>query len=330
MLKRFCHLICATAFALALAAPVQAQTKYNLTLSGASPEGLWSLLGAGTNAAIAAAYPGSTVTYQTSGGGLANIGIVSSGGAELGIVHNIELAVAVAGKPPFKQPIKSLRAIAYLYNWAPMQMILTKSFAEEYGISSMEDLAAKKPPIRIAVNQRGNMVQEMNKQILAAYGISYEDVESWGGQIVYSPGAEQANLMSDRRIDMIGNGVFVPYRYFVQISKARDLVMLPLNEDVIKRVAAETGADPYTIKAGGYEWLDKDVRTVALGAILVADARMSEEDAYNITKALVEGVDKIRGVHKAMSGLTPELMASQNVIPYHDGALRYFKEAGLK
>ena len=54
------------------AAPVAAQ-KYNLTLSGASPGGLWSRIGGGIDAAIAKAYPGSTVSYQTSSGGLANI-----------------------------------------------------------------------------------------------------------------------------------------------------------------------------------------------------------------------------------------------------------------
>lgn len=56
--------------AMALAMPAAAQ-KYNLTLAGASPGGLWSTIGAGIDASIAAAYPGSTVTYQTSSGGLA-------------------------------------------------------------------------------------------------------------------------------------------------------------------------------------------------------------------------------------------------------------------
>ena len=63
-----------------------AQTSYNLTLTGASPGGLWSLLGAGINAAVVSRHPGSVVTYQTSGGGLANVMLVSGGRAELGIV----------------------------------------------------------------------------------------------------------------------------------------------------------------------------------------------------------------------------------------------------
>jgi len=322
--------IASFAIALCVAAPAGAASKYTLTLTGASPQGLWSLLGAGINAAISTEYPGSTVTYQTSGGGLANIPIVLSGRAQIGIAHNIELKAAVQGSGPFKRSIKGLTAIAYLYNWAPMQFIVTKAFADEHKIKSIEDIKKNKAPVRIAVNQRGNMVQSMNRQILAAYGISYENIRSWGGRVVYSPGREQGNLMSNRRIDMIGNGVFVPYRYFVQVSKTRDVIILPLRGDVIKKVAAATGADPYTIKAGGYPWQKTDIRTVALGAVLFASSKMKEADAYNLTKALVKNAGKISGVHKAMKKLTAKLMASQNSVPYHPGALKYYKEAGLK
>ena len=136
--------------------------------------------------------------------------------------------------------------------------------------------------------------------------------------------------MSDRRVDLIGNGVFVPSKYFIRVSKSRDLVIFPLRSDVIKKVAAETGADPYVIKAGGYPWQPNAINTVALGAVLFTSDAMKEKDAYNLTKAMVENVGKIQGVHKAMRSLTPKLMASQTSIPYHAGALRLFKEKGLK
>ena len=59
----------------AMATPLAAQP-YNLTIAGYSPGGLISTIGAGMDAALAAAYPGSTVTYQTGSGGLANAMLV--------------------------------------------------------------------------------------------------------------------------------------------------------------------------------------------------------------------------------------------------------------
>ena len=231
----------------------EAQTSYNLSLTGASPGGLWSLLGAGINAAVATRHPGSVVTYQTSGGGLANVALVSGGRAELGIAHDVELKVAVEGSAPFRQPVTNLRAIAYLYDWAPMQFVITRSFADRYGIETMRDLVTTEAPIRIGVNTRGNMVQELNRQILAAYGVTYDDVESWGGQIVFAASNEMANLMANRRIDMSGNGLFAPNSTIHQSSNAVDVTMLPLDEDVIERVSMLTGARAYTISAGVYE-----------------------------------------------------------------------------
>ncbi len=328
-MKKIPLLAIASIVAVGLAGPATAQSKYNLTLSGASPKGLWSLLGAGIDSALATAHPGSTVTYQTSGGGLANVMLVSTGKANLGIVHNIELKVAKAGAAPFKAPVTNLRVIAYMYNWAPMQLVMSKAFASKHGIESVADLKAKKAPVRFAVNQRGNMVQEVNKQILAAYGITYEDIGSWGGQVVYAASKEMTSLMSDRRIDMLGNGVFAPHKSILAAAKSQDVVMLPLTEVAIEKVAAATGAEPYLVKAGSYDWLSADVPTIALGAVLVASDAMSEEDAYNLTKALIDNIAKVQGVHRSMKALSLELMASEQVIPHHPGAARAYKEAGL-
>ncbi len=54
----------AAAFAVLLGGSAEAQT-YQVTLAGASPGGLWSTIGTGFDKALAKAYPGSTVTYQT-------------------------------------------------------------------------------------------------------------------------------------------------------------------------------------------------------------------------------------------------------------------------
>lgn len=300
-----------------------------VTLTGASPGGLWSMLGTGINNAVRASHPDAVVTYQTSGGGLANVGILASGKADIGIVHNIELKAAVDGTGPFKSPVKGLRAIAVMYNWAPMQMVVTKAFLEKHGVKSFKDIVAKKAPLVIAVNQRGNMVEAVNREILEAYGISYKTLESWGGHVVYAPGGEMANLFLSRRIDMGGNGVFVPYGFFTQVAQNMDLDILPLDEDVIKKVSEKTGAEPYVIKAGGYKWLDHPVPTVALAAVLVTTDKMSDEEAYQLTKSLIKNVDRVREVHKSMHALDLPLMASLKVVPYHPGAVRAYKEAGV-
>jgi TRAP transporter TAXI family solute receptor len=322
-------MIAAVLAALSGASPALAKS-YNLTVAGASPGGLWSLLGAGVDKALKAGFPGSTATYQTSGGGLANIGLLDKGSVELGIVHDQELALAIAGKPPFKSPVKSMRVISFLYTWAPMHVMVTKDFADKHGIETFEDLAAKKVPARYVVNKRGNISSPVAIEMLEAIGASPENIEKWGGSLVYAASKEQTGLIQDRRIDVVVNSLFVKHRSIMQAAQAVDLKLLPVSQAVIDKVNAATGSTNFTIPGGVYDFGPKDTPTLTLSAVLAVNASMSDEDAYNIAKALYENSGEIAGVHKAMSQLTTKVMASDSVAPFHPGALKYLKEAGLK
>jgi len=320
----------ALAIGAAISLPAIAQTPvYQLTLAGASPGGLWSSLGIGVDRAMKAAFPGSTVTYQTSGGGIANVLLLEQKKVPLGIVHNMELRMAQDGEPPFKSKIQDLRVIAYLYNWAPVQLLMTKEFADKHGIRTFEDIAKKKPPLRVATNRRGNIVQEVVDRMFRASGVTAQDIEKWGGAVVYAASQEQSDLIRNRRIDAVFNSLFVGQRSILEIAQAVPVVMLPVGEDTIRKVAQESGVDRFVIPAKSYEWQPEAAPTVSLGAMLVANKDMSDQDAYNIAKALVENIKDVQAVHPAMKALTPKFLTQQSVGAYHPGAAKYFKEKGL-
>ena len=306
-----------------------AQAPYKLTLSGASPSGLWTILGVGIDGAVKTAFPGSTVTYQTSGGGLANIGIVDQGKAELGLAHDAELRLALEGAAPFTRPVTSLRAIALMYDWAPMQMVMSKAFADKHGIRTFDDIAVKKPPLRVALNKRGNITEHVAVRMFAAIGVSLADIEKWGGHVVYAASNEQGDLMKDGRIDMFANGVFVRTSFIVQAGDAVPSVLLPVSEGTVQKVVKELSVRPFVVKGGSYAWQPQDVPTVALSAILFASEKMPDAVAYDLAKALATNIDKFKTAHSTFKDITPQFLASQQVIPYHPGAAKYYREAGL-
>lgn len=302
---------------------------YRMTLSGASPSGLWTMIGVGIDGAIKDRFPGSSVTYQTSGGGLANVALIDQGKVELGIAHDAELQIANLGAKPFAKPVTGLRAIALLYNWAPMQMVITKAFAEKYGIHSFDDLAAKKPPLRIALNKRGNITEHVAIEMFKAIGVTVDDIKKWGGDVIYAASDEQGDLMKDKRIDMFANGVFVRTSFIVQAGDAVELLLLPVSERVINTVSQELKIAPFIVKAGSYPWQPGDVPTVALGAVLIVSSKMEDKVAHDLAEALHKHIDKLQGAHSSLKAITPEFLASQKVIPYHKGAEAYYREAGL-
>lgn len=304
--------------------------KYNLTMCGASPGGLWSLLGAGVDAAMKAANPGSTVTYQTSGGGFANVGLIMRKNCQMGLVHDAEARLAMQGKPPFKAKVDGLRAVAVMYTWAPMQLIVSKAFAEKHGLKSLEDIAAKKAPIRVMLNRRGNVASEVGMSMLDTAGATRKAIEGWGGKVIFAASRQQGELMADRRADAILNSLFVGHRSLVQVGRAVDVVLLPVGAKTRQAVESEWGIEDYTIRAGAYSWAPKATPTVTLTALLFVRADADDKMVYDLTKALVTQVAKVRGVHKAMKPLTAKLMGSNKALPYHPAALRYYKEAGLR
>lgn len=319
----------ATVAALSPFTSVQAET-YTMTVAGASPGGLWSLLGAGIDASVRKAYPGSTITYQTSGGGIANVGLLERDQADMALIHDAELLLAQNGSAPFREPVDSIRVLAYMYTWAPMQALIRSSFAEEHGIKTFEDIARVKPPITVAINRRGNIASNVAEEMFKAIGATEKDIENWGGQLIYAASDEQMSLVQDRRADLILNSLFVRHSSIMQAGNSVDLTLLPLNQDTIAAVNAASGTISFSIPADTYSWSPAAIDTVSLGATLAVRSDMDEQTAYGLTKALFENYETLAGVHPAMQALTPKVMASVETVPYHDGAMRYLKEAGLQ
>ena len=307
-----------------------AQAEYNLTLCGASPGGLWSLLGTGVDNAVKESFPGSTVTYQTSGGGFANIVQLDQKKCDLAIIHDAEVKAALSGKEPFKSPVDSMRTLAVMYTWAPLQLIMSKDYAEKNGVKSIEDIAAKKLPINILLNRRGNVVSDIGASLLTAAGASEENIKSWGGSVTYAASKEQGELMRDRRADAILNSLFVGHRSISQLASAIDLALIPVGKETAEKVMKEWTIGSFTIPAGAYEWAPNPTNTVTVSAQLFVRADADPKMVTDLTAALLDNADKVAGVHKAMSALDTKLMASATAAPYHPAAEAVYKAKGLR
>lgn len=318
----------AAALVLGGLAPAGAQT-YNLTLCGASPGGLWSLLGAGVDAAVKKSFPGSTITYQTSGGGLANVGLLDKGTCDLAIIHDVEAKAAIAGMEPFKAPIDSMATLAQLYTWAPMQAIVNADYAEENGLETLEDIAAKKLPIQIVLNKRGNVVSAIGESMLNAIGASPDQIEEWGGDVQYAASSEQGDLMRDRRVDMLLNSLFVNHSSIRELASSIDVKLLPVTAETAEKVIDEWGIQEFTIPAVAYDWNPEDTRTVTVAAQLFVRQDADEQMVKDLATALTQNAAELQGVHKAMSPLDVKLMSAAKTVPYHPAAQAVFSEAGF-
>ncbi len=295
-MRKFVLAVVASA-AVAASGTAHAQ-KYNLTVAGYSPGGLVSTIGAGLDAALAAAYPGSTVTYQTGSGGLANAMLLEQNKVPLAFIGSTELNVAVKGIKPIPKPLTDLRLLVQPYSassrFQATHVLVNKAWADKYGIKTVADIAAKKPPMRVAFNRPGNLDGDVGLAVFAANGISQDDIKKWGGQVVRAASREMTSLMLDRRLDGVVFGISINHPRIREMANGLELVMLPIKEETAKKVADELGAETCEIKAGEYKFLASDTSSVCVGMNLVVRADMDEQTAYNITKGIIENSKSTR------------------------------------
>jgi uncharacterized protein len=327
--KRFAFAVAA----MAISTPASAQP-YNLTIAGYSPGGLVSTAGTGLDAALAAAYPGSTLTYQTSSGGLANAMQLEQNKVPLAFIADTELAVAVKGKAPINKPLTNLRILFHPYSpssrFQATHFLTTKAWADKNGIATVADLAAKKPAMRIAVNRPGNLDGDVSLGIMNAYGITQDAVKNWGGQVVRAASQEMTSLMLDRRLDVISFGISINHARIQELANGLDLVMLPVDEAIARKAADELGAKPCAVKAGEYKFLAADSSSVCVGMSVVVRADLDEKLAYSITKGIVENIDKYKAAHRTLQqAVTLESLTEPGQAPFHPGAEKYLREKGL-
>jgi len=77
------------------------------------------------------------------------------------------------------------------------------------------------------------------------------------------------------------------------------------------------------------EGIEGDIVTIQSPTILNASSKTSADAIYKVTKAIVEGRAEFANVTKAMAGITAQEIAQNFGMPYHPGAAKYYKEAGL-
>ena len=293
----------------------------NIILCGGSPGGLWSLLGAGLNSAVQKLDPSSVVTYQTSSGGFANIAQTKSGKCDISIAHIGEIVIAEKGDQPFSSPLTGTRAIAMLYNWAPMQWLVDQSFANKYELKSISDLGKKDIKINLVVNRKGILPSILAESSLKKSGLSFDEILSSGGSIQYQGSKAASQIMQDRKADIWVNATFLGSGKIKAIAKVRALSMLSVDKEVIDMMSQEFGSRPFRIPAASYDWLTKDVETFGAQAALIASEDSDPEKIMLVTEALASYPEEIQKVHPAMKEFSLQLAKSIGVIPYHPKAL---------
>jgi TRAP transporter TAXI family solute receptor len=255
-------------------------------------------------------------TVQSTGASKANIQLIDAGEVELAIVQNDVMDYAWRGVDLFNgEVIQSFSTMAALY--AEVCQVVANPAA---GITSIADLKGK----NVSVGDAGSGTEFNARQILEAYGITFDDI----GKQNLSFGAS-ADALRDNKIDAFFCVAGAPTPAIIDLATGKDIVVLEVDAE---HAATLIGKYPFytrfPISGGSYKGQSADVMTVAVKATFIVASDLSDDTVYSLTKTLFESKAQIEAAHDKGKELSPAYAVEGISVPFHPGAEKYFKEIG--
>lgn len=131
------------------------------------------------------------------------------------------------------------------------------------------------------------------------------------------------------------DGIIIPggLRLPAVVQLFREEVVEPLYLDAatVDKMKAQLPAYMFTqtIPAGHFDGQQRDMPVFGLNTYLVASSDTSEEQVYQVTRTLFENLEEFGALHSEAKQWTIKNTLSDPRIPFHPGAVRYFREKNL-
>jgi uncharacterized protein len=328
-------------FAAALLAAGSAFADFNdkkpitATVTGATPSGYPRTMVEGLNAVVRDSYPSSAVSFKPNSPGGGVLAIAQKQADFTATATGTEIRLALEGKDPYKAPLKGqFSYVMMLYDNQFMHFVMTKEWADANGIRSWGDIAAKKPKMRLAINRPDNPQTTIGGpyEAMKAYGFTFGDIEKWGGSYVLGNSQIGLDALTDDKADVFMNARNLGDSLLKDVASKRPLLWIDGDMAHMQKAAETFHFKADMVPKGTYPFMEKDYPTIRMWVSLLAGSHVADEVVYKYVKAIAENesrVQSIGGSLKSAPFTTAKMATNPANLPYHPGALRYYKEKGL-
>jgi uncharacterized protein len=256
---------------------------------------------------------------QSSAGSIENIELLRDGEAQLAILQGLISTQAYEGKSTFEgKRYEDLRTIAML--WPNVEhFVLMDNKVKTGTIEDIDGTSFSVGPQASGTEQSTLVMMEglnLTKKNISPEYLGYSDTVS---------------AMRDGRLDggSLPAGIPISAVTDMYASNVKASVLEVTDKQMEKINAVSNSWYRFTIPAGTYPRVDKDIQTIAQPNLLSTTREMDEDTIYLLTKTLYENLDEMYEVHSSAKNMTLETALDGVTVPLHAGAYRYFKEAGV-
>jgi TRAP transporter TAXI family solute receptor len=224
--------------------------------------------------------------------------------------------MAYTGQPPFTKAYTSLRAITFQQG-AGLNLVVPR----DSPIKSYYDLKGK----RIGVGAAGSGTSQISVKLIEDHGIT-----SAMYKVLYLGYNEVCEGIKDGSIDAGFVAGAFPIPALRQLAIEKDIRIVPVDAGVLKKVLE---VNPYfygdVLKPGAYKGVSADTPILVFGATLETHMGLDTDLVYKITKTMFEHREELVTICPQLRDMTLKNAQMTITLPFHPGAAKYYKEAGI-
>ncbi|MGQ9366434.1 TAXI family TRAP transporter solute-binding subunit [Azospirillum sp. ST 5-10] len=306
--------------ALLLAGSVQATAQdradwpRTVVVGTASPGGTHAIYGQGV-ATIISKHVGVPASTQQTQGPIQNLVLVHGERVDIGLTTMGPAYEAMTGTLEVApgQTFDNVRALFPMYITPFQAVALTRS-----GIASITDMAGKV----VGTGPKGGTGGTYWERWFEQLGL---DVTVRNG-----PLGDQTSQVADGRLDAVATAAGLPTAAISELETLADAKVFGLTKAEIDKILPKVPyAQPFSIPAGTYRSVTEPVTTLGMWNVAFTNDGMPESLAYAIVKAVFENHDEMVATHASAAETVLENVTQNTFLPYHPGAVRYYREKGI-
>lgn len=274
---------------------------------------------------------GSMVDVQpTSPGGMGAPYLFADGLADIAFGNGAPAKWAyeegVLGKPAtqeFRGLIGSLTAVGAVN-------FMTQAFLDKYSVTTFEEVIEKKLPIRIGCSPKGSMDEKILEMLLEYLGVTYDDVKSWGGDIVHGGGSDLAAMVKDGKLDMVLDQTSAQSSTMTEIAMTAKIKFTQWTDETLDWFTTQ-GFERVVLPANSFSGQTEDIILAGSPDCIYVAKDMPDDVAYALSKGMCENRDELVRQYSSLAPFDPPSCWKPEKlgnVPLHSGAEKYFKEMG--
>ncbi len=254
-------------------------------------------------------------TAEVTGGSVENANRLRGNQIDLAFILPLTLIEAYEGSGDFASPAPNLRAVAPTY--PNITHVVVRGASPARSISELRGA-------RISVGAPGSGTEQLARQLLEVYGMTYDDI-----QVRYLSFTESASALADGSIDAAIISVGYPAAAVLEATTTGSARLLGIEDEYLQAlVAAYPYYSPFTIPGGVYRGTDEPVQSAGLVNWIVARDDLDDAVATSLLDILADEREALERVHPIAVQIDLSLLPTAP-IPLHDATLRWMESRGI-